>query len=281
MRGLPLANLEIFVEEFRRALREFDRQRRAEPTRRGGHPKTREEQVTAFRLVEFAPGSALMTLEPDIRKEAGDQKALAEVEPLPVENLNAFLDAIARPDEIIDPAVTEAVERARRALGADGKIEIKLGGRRRPRRSALIDHDVVAGLERRVAKQREKMLRISGRLHMIDLEPDRIGIRAPNGVDWSCSYPSELEDEVKSLVDSNVAARGVGRLVSPAKGTLRIEDIRPVGEFEQTPLFAFEQVAVADLIAQQGIRAPRGPVSILPADVDDEDVDAFLAALDE
>jgi hypothetical protein len=35
-RGLPLANFEAFVKHFRRALTDFDRQTRGEPTRR--HP---------------------------------------------------------------------------------------------------------------------------------------------------------------------------------------------------------------------------------------------------
>jgi hypothetical protein len=126
------------------------------------------------------------------------------------------------------------------------------------------------------------MRRISGRLHMIDLEPDRIGIRAADGVDWSCSYPEELEPTVKALVDSNVWGRGVGQQLSAAKGTLRLEEIHAVGEHEETPLFTFERVPLADLMEQQGITGPQGRLSIMPSEIGDEELDAFLdAILDE
>ena len=277
--GLPLSNLEAFVDDFRRALRDFHRQRRAERTRRGGHPSGREELATAFRLLEFRRGSAVMTLLPDVRDESEEQPALGDVEPLAIENLRALLDAIESDDAVIDPAVTDAVEGARSALGDDGKIKVKLDGEQpRHRRSVVIDRERVAVLERRVERQAPRARRVSGRLHMIDLEPDRIGIRAANGVDWSCSYPDELEEIVRGLVGTNVWVRGIGRELTGAKGTLEINEIHPIGEFEQTRLFTFERVPLAELMAEQGILGPQGTISIVPPEVTDEEFDRFFTA---
>lgn len=146
--GLPLANVAAFVDHVRRALRDFDRQRQGARTSRGGHPTSREELVTAFRLVEFKPGSAIMELEAMTATEVGD-KSLGDVESLAVENLRAFMDSLEG-DDVVEPAVTDAVEAARRTLGNDGRIEITIGThRRRPNRRVVIDADRVAKLEGR------------------------------------------------------------------------------------------------------------------------------------
>ncbi|HEX6703070.1 MAG TPA: hypothetical protein VF101_20260 [Gaiellaceae bacterium] len=281
MHGLALSNLESFVDNLRRALREFHRQRRAERTRRGGHPTGTEELATAFRLVEFHEGSAIMTLIPDVEDAEETAPPIGKVEPLAIENLHALLDAVEVDDQVVDPAVTDAIESARRALGHDGTIAVKLNGRPKPRR-VVIDRERVESLERRVERRPPQRLRISGRLHMIDLEPDRVGIRAANGVDWTCSYPHELEEKVRALVGKNVWARGVGSELGGAKGSLTIAEIDAVGEYEQTRLFTFERVPLDDLMAEQGIRGPQGTISIVPPEVTDEEFERFLeATLDE
>jgi hypothetical protein len=278
--GLLLGNLTTFVEEFRRALRDFDRHRRAERTRRGGHPSGREEFVTAFRLVDFSPGSAVMTLLPEVpASEAQDQPALAKAEVLPEENLRALLDAVEDPKVVLDPAVTDALDGARRSLGVNGQIDIRLGDRRRPRRQVVIDERRVAALRERVREPVPRLLRVSGRLHMIDLEPDRVGIRARDGIDWICSYKDELENAVRALVGMNVWARGTGQVISAARGTMRISEIHAIGEYAQTPLFTFERVPVEQLMLEQGIEGPQGKVSIVPDDLSDEEVDLFFDAI--
>ncbi|MFL6039656.1 MAG: hypothetical protein ACJ74B_13600 [Gaiellaceae bacterium] len=52
---------------------------------------------------------------------------------------------------------------------------------------------------------------------------------------------------MKTLIDAHVWARGVGQLQGAARGTLAVEDIGPVGAFEQTELFTFERVPVAGM----------------------------------
>lgn len=276
-RGLPLANLATFVVDFRRALRDFDRSRRAERTARGGRPAAREDLVTAFRLVEMKPGSTLLTLEP-IPPAALDAEAepLAEVETLALENLAALLETVSDERAPLDAAVTDAVASARRALGTDGAIEIRIGD---ARHRVVIDKRRVRDLEMRVRRYDARELRISGRLHMIDVEPDKVGIRASDGVDWVCSYPEALESDVTGLLGKHVTARGVGQLQNANRGTLAIDAIRPVDEFEQTPLFTFERIPLEELLADQGVTAPRGAVSILPDDLSDDEADRYLEAL--
>ena len=239
--GLPLSNLEAFVGEVRRALRDFDRQRQGARTARGGHPTVREELVTGLRLVEFKPGSAIMELEPIVPIELDEsQLSMAEAEQLAVENLRAFIDSI-QGDGVLDPAVTDAVESARKALGPDGRIEITVGAPKRPRKHAVIDSDVVAALQQRSRRAATRRMQISGRLHMLDDEPRKVGIRAADGVDWICSYEPELEERVASLMRTRVIARGMGSQQSSSRGRLEISEIDPVESYEATPLFTFER----------------------------------------
>jgi hypothetical protein len=277
--GLALSNFAAFIDDFRRALRDFDRQRRAEPTGRGGHPTTREDLVTAFRLVSFKAGSAIVELEPIAPPvEDADQAAIEGAELLPLETLRAFMETIER-EEPLDPAVTQSVAGARRALGPDGKIGIAVGNRTGPKRRIVIDEERVELLERRARRFAPRRMRISGRLHMIDVEPDRVAIRAADGIDWVCRYPEAMEMKVKALVDANVWAQGFGQLASASRGNLTLDRLEPAAEFEQTPLFTFERIPLEDLLEEQGIRSPQGALSIVPPDVSDEELDAFLDAV--
>lgn len=280
-RGLPLSNFATFVDEFRRALRDFDRQRRADRTGRGGHPSGREELVAAFRLLEVKPGSSILTLEPIAPDGLADQATLAEVERLAMENLRSLLDAIESDDQSIDPAVAQAVGNARRALGGDGRIEVKIvDHHRRRRRRVVIDSKRMEALERRVRRYQPGIVRVSGRLHMIDLEPDRVGIRSTDDIAWTCSYSPELEPNIMALLNQTVWVRGLGQLQQTGRrGTLVIDEIQPIGEFEQTPLFTFERIPLEDLTRDQGITAPQGRISVIPEDVSDEELEKYLAAV--
>jgi hypothetical protein len=277
--GLPLSNFAAFVDDFRRALREFDRQRRAAPSRRGGHPTAREDLVTAFRLVSFAPGSAVVELEPIAPAGLDEtQEVIPGAELLSLETLRAFVQTI-QDGEAVDSAVTAPIAGARRALGPDGEIGITIAGGWRTKQQVVIDEQRVERLEQRARRYAPRRMQISGRLHMIDVEPDRVAIRAADGIDWVCGYPEELEVHVKALVGANVWARGMGQLIGASRGTLAITQIEPADEYEQNPLFTFERVAVEDLMEQQRIQAPQGRIALVPEDVTDEDVEDFLDAL--
>lgn len=282
-RGLALANVATFLESVRRALRDFDRSRQGQKTQRGGHPTTREELVTALRLVDFRPGSAIMELEP-IPMEDGDAAELApEAEPLPVKNLLALMTAVQSSDEVLDPAVTESIETARRTLGPSGKIEIKVNARRRARRQSrvVISAATVEALELRAQRRSEMHMRIVGRLHMLDDEPRKVGIRASDGVDWISTYPPELEEQVLELVRKRVVVRGLGAKTTSNRGRLEIEGIESVESFEQSELFTLDRVPIAELMERQGIGPGAGIPTLLGDDADDAELDAFLDALRE
>jgi hypothetical protein len=281
-RGLPLANVAAFLDNVRRALRDFDRARQGQRTQRGGHPTSREELVTALRLVDFRPGSAIMSLEP-MAHEQGETGLVPDAEALPVENLLALIAAVESRDDVLPPAVTESIDNARRTLGPSGAIEIKVNPRLRTRRQAriVIDAQTVETLQLRAEQQSRTHLRIVGRLHMLDDEPRKIGIRAGDGVDWICSYPEELEEQVLNLVRTRVVARGLGVKVTSNRGRLDIESIEPVEAYEQSKLFTLERVEIGELMARQGIEAGQGIPSLLGDDVAVEDLDAFLDALRE
>jgi hypothetical protein len=274
--GLPLANLAAFVESFRGALRDFDRQRQAERTGRGGRPSGREELVTSFRLVGFEPGSAIMTLEPFAPSDADDQQVLTEVDLLALQNLETFLDSLDQPEERFDAAVADAVEKARRSLGPDGRIEIKSPHHRK---RVVIDESKVHSLERRVRRYSTRQQRVAGRLHMIDVEPDQVRIRTADNVDWICTYPEDLELKVLSLVTKRVWALGIGALQSASRGSLLIHQIEEIGEPEQNALFTMERIPIEDILADQGIQGPQGGIPLVPEDVSDDELDAFLEQL--
>jgi hypothetical protein len=275
--GLPLASFASFVEDFRRALRDFDRSRRLKKTRRGGHPTAREDLAAAFRIVSLKRGSAILELEP-IAPTPGteDQEMVTGAELLPLETLRALMDSLQR-DEPIDASVADAVASARRTLGPDGKIEIEIKHPKaaQPPTRLVIDAQAVEKLEHRVRHYEPRAMRVTGRLHMIDLEPDRIQIRAADGVDWVCRYPDSLEAKVKSLVGVRVWARGIGQLQGASRGTLTIETVEPVAEFEATPLFTFERVPLSELMERQGVTGPQGVVRLTP-DLSDEELDALV-----
>lgn len=281
-RGLPVANVATFLESVRRALRDFDRSRQGQKTQRGGHPTSREELVTALRLVEFHPGSAIMELEA-IPVEQDETELAPDMEPLPVENLLALIAAVQSGDEILASAVTESIETARRTLGPSGAIEIKVNPRGRARRKArvVINARTVETLELRAEQHSRAPIRIIGRLHMLDDEPRKVGIRAGDGTDWICAYPHELEELVLGLMRTRVVARGLGVKTTSNRGRLDIESVESVETYEQSELFTLERVPIDELIEQQGIGGGAGIPSLLGDDVADEELDAFVDALRE
>jgi len=179
----------------------------------------------------------------------------------------------------IDPDVVDALGSATRSLGDGGRIELDVlaeGARTR----VSVDEALLRSVERTNGGGVEEIGHVSGRLHMIDLEPDRVGIRAPNGMEWTCHYPDDLEERIKQLVDQAVVATGSGRKVSAQRGTMALEDIAPAVEHRQDTLFTAEQVPLAELMAQQGIAGPQGLGSLGdPEWEDDEEGRRFLEEL--
>ena len=273
--GVSLSDFESFIDSFLGALRDFDRDRREAPTRKSGRPERRAEAVTAFRLVRFEPGSGIATIEPELVSIHEQEQLPLEEIPLSLENLLAMADEIDAGAVLPEP-VTDALAKACRAFGADGSIAIHLPGRPRPTviDMARLGHGAPIGSE----PERE-VRSVSGRLHLLDVEPDKLAIRTSSGVDWTCRYPERLEPKVKQLVDKLVWVEGPGRRVSSLRGTMTIERIDVVEQGDQSMLFTLERVPDSELVDQQGIEQPQGLHSIADPEWDDERDDAYLAAL--
>lgn len=77
--------------------------------------------MTAFRLVRFAPGSGVATIEPESLSSTDDRELPLDDVPLAVENLRALLDEIDSGAALPDP-VRGALGKACRSLGNDGSI---------------------------------------------------------------------------------------------------------------------------------------------------------------
>lgn len=281
-RGVALSDFETFIYSFIAALRDFDRDRRGAPTRKSGHPEARARAVTAFRLVAFREGSGIATIEPDQAETTFEAEPMVETEPISLANLRALLESVEQEEPLPD-SVTEALEKALRSVGDDGSLAIEISGQ-----PAEIDvRPVTIDLGRlqriRAAEQTpapRKVSSISGRLHQVDFEPDRLAVRASDGVDWVCSFPEALENQVATLVNRVVWARGTGVQQSPRRGTMALTAIEAIDDGIQTSLFTAEPIPLAHLETSQGITRPQGFGVLVATDWTDED-DAYLAALAE
>jgi hypothetical protein len=274
-RGVSLSDFESFIDSFLAALRDYDRAGRGEPTRKSGHPDRRAEAVTAFRLVGFQTGSGVATIEPELVAAEDDQLPVDDM-PLSLTILRALADDLRAERPVPEP-VLDALGKACRAVGADGSVTIDLpdaGATPILVDSHLLDRVALA----KDADGRDEVRSASGRLHLLDLEPDRLGIRTASGVEWSCRYPEALEQRVKNLLDRIVWVQGSGRLTSPLRGVMTIERIEPV-DMEQSALFTAAPVDEEELLARQGITTPQGLQSLSDPEWSDETDDAYLAAL--
>jgi hypothetical protein len=276
-RGVSLSDFESFIDGFLAALRDFDRDRRGAQTRKSGHPERRAAAVTAFRLVHFEPGSGIATIEPETGAPTGVEELPFDVVPIALENLQALVADMEEEREV-SQAVTDALGKACRALGADGSIQIDL-----PRylgaRSARIDLRRLERLSHLAPESPDEVRSVSGRLHLLDVEPDKLAIRSSSGVDWTCKYPAELETRITRLVGHLVWAEGSGRLTGPHRGTMTIDRIEPVDQADQSTMFTSEPLPDADLLSSQGITGPQGLAVLAEADWDNETDDPYLAVL--
>ncbi len=271
--GLTLVGLERFVDAFLSALRDFDRVRRAERPRQPGRPGRREELVTALRLVGFTTGSAVLAIEP-IREVEPDDELFPEVPNVAYSNALALIDAVER-REPLHASVAQSLAAAARALGEGGRFDVETA---EPTRRVTISEDALRGAQVGRETTVENVV-VAGRLHMIDLEPDRVAIRSPDGVEWTCRYPGGLEGKIVGLIGEVVWARGVGRAVSPRAGALEIAEIEAAPEHFQPGLFVSEPAAIAELLAEQGVARPQGLQSLVNPDEEEPSALYFQAVL--
>jgi hypothetical protein len=273
--------LETFLERLRTALREFARAGAGAVPRKGGRPTGREAAVTAFRLVEFHTGSGIATLEPSVPT---DPAALGlqlddTGEPPSVATLRALVGALHARRKLPDPVV-DALAGAQRAMGDDGSFGIAVSdGGQIPR--VVIDPDRVNELRQAAAEPVDAKLTVTGRLHMIeaDLPNRRVGIRAQDGTDWTCTYPDELHAVVTKLVERLVRVSGTGRRTGAVSGRFRIETLDAIEEVAQETLFTVDTIPDAQLRAEQRIDAPQGLSTLVDEDwKDDEEGRRFLEA---
>jgi hypothetical protein len=274
---VSLAAFDGFVTHLLTALRYHYRAATATPVKKTGRPFGKDDLATAFRLTGFRTGSGIVTLEPPTAEDE-TATALAEVPTLAWDNLADLLDAVAE-QRPLDNAVLGELEAARRSLGADGRFSVELAGGPRVRRESF-DQERIERLRTPHEAPEMRPQANVGLLHAIDLEPDKVGIRAASGLEWSCRYPAELESEVLTLIGSRVWARGTGRATSARSGSLEIAEIHAVPEYEQTSLFTGPAVSLAELMTAQRVDRPQG-LSVLadPDWSDDEESDRFLEAI--
>lgn len=277
--GVELDAFELFIENFRKTLREFDRQRHGRKMGRQGVPDEVDAAASAFRLVEFRTGSGVAILEPPLAPEP-EQAPLPEVdgETRSVTTLSALMDALDE-GERLEPTVVSALEATRTSVGGDGTFAVRLKGRRK---EAFIDANVTARLTALLEppdKTVDGPLTLVGSLHLADVAVTalRVEVTGQDGVEWECTYPATLVESVKALLGQIVTVAGTGRRISPGKGRLKVETIAATPSLRQGELFTVEPVPMADVIARSGVTGPQGLDALVDPDwIDDEDADRFL-----
>lgn len=280
-RGVALSDFETFIDNFLAALRDFDRDQRGEPTKKSGHPEARAAAVTSFRLVAFRQGSGVATIEPELAPADGDTEAMIDAEPIQLMNLRSLLTSVEEERELPE-SVTDALEKACRTAGHDGTLAIDVPcppNSQSPSRRVMIDAARIARI--RAAKKASPtpmVTSISGRLHQVDFEPDKLAIRASDGVDWICNFPEELEHQIETLVNRYVWASGSGALQSARRGTMKLAEVKAVEQGIQTGLFSGDPIPDEQLAEAQGISGPQGLDAVASVEWTDAD-DAYLAAL--
>lgn len=277
--GISLGDFETFVDSFVSALRDYDRSRQGKETRKIGGPDRRDSAASAFRLVRLEPGSAIATLVAERANSDGDGLDVDDA-PLALTNLGALTGDVASGRELPDDVVA-SLDRARRACGDDGAIELALPASVAPQQGAVrIDRRTIERLSRNVVAQNREVRSISGLLHAIDIDPDRLVIRSTDGVEWACRYEDELEAQILGLVGRVVWAEGPARLKSAAKGTMTVERIQLSVQGRQSTLFVERRPALEDLLARQGFDEPQGLDAVADDGwVGDESDERYLAAL--
>ena len=276
--GISLDAFDTFITHFLSALRYNYRASKAEPTRRTGHPLSKEQLATSFRLVGFSVGSAIAVLEPPLTGGEPDSLLDSDVHTLAWTNVDNLL-ATANAGSYLEDDVAAELETATRCLGKDGSFAVDY---RSGRRSTAHTFDL-PGLARLRPPQSVDACRphtITGNLHAIDLEPGQVAIRTASGVDWRCSYPDGLEEHVLAMVGTRVWARGTGKSTSTRAGTLDVAEIHPVAVYEQTALFTGLPVPINELMARQAIGSPQGLAAFADPEWEfDEESERFLEAI--
>lgn len=276
--GISLSDFEAFIDGFVGALRGYDRARRGQEPRRAGAPDRQAAAASAFRLMRLEPGSAVATL---VAEHPGDQAETLGAGDLPhaLTTLSALLVDVAAERELPD-GVLEDLNRARRACGDDGAIELALPHGVAPAGTVRIDGDTIDRLSRPNLDGEHIVESISGRLYSVNLDPDRLAIRSTDGVEWACRYDEQIEGRVRGLLGEVVWASGQGKLTSPLKGSMRIERIEPAVQRRQTEMFVSERPALEKLLSGQGVTRPQGLDAVIDDQwVGDDSDERYLAAL--
>ena len=230
--------------------------------------------ATNFRLVGYRTGSAVLELQ-EAPPNADDTLTIPTVGAA-TQNIANLLDSLEQGD--LDPAVIDDLDETRRAIGEDGSFRITVTGRRK---RGLVNEATITRLRKKHTDQQVPMhVTVFGRLHLIATEGPRVEIRGTDNYNWSCTYPPELEPKILGLIKRQVRAEGLGVRDRANRGTLQIEQIEQLPQYEQTPLFSGAAVPVDELEREQGITKPQGLSALSIADLPDSDeIDRYLAAI--
>jgi hypothetical protein len=269
--GINLDDLERFVKAFRAALRQHQVDRGGEAS--GVAFAESRHRLGELRMVSLRAGSAVIELaDPLPEAEATSRAAELDAPSVAFENAVDLTASIGR-DEV-SPGVAAELDRARRALGRDGRFGVAIAGRVD---RVQVDEARVARWTLPSARPPQPVRRVVGRLHGLETEgTPRFMVRGQDGADWACQYEPELEPDLLASVRRLVVIDGSGER-NGTRGSIEIERLTVVEEPSPAPMLLVPETA--DLRSGPDVARPQGLEALAVDGITDDERAAFLSAI--
>ena len=243
------------------------------------------EAASRLRFVGSEPGSFVQLLAlPEARRAIGDELDLPAVDDLSRRAFDRLVGFIRAPDDDADVGLAAAVAQLADELGIGERNDTLTVGEPDPGRpQAVIDK--ATGQRMRQLAQRPPAHRedaVVGLLFEADFERYTARLRLPGGGIVTVNFPAELADDVQQALRAETQLEGWVRYDTRTGAATSVETATVV-RAEQLLLddgWSFkDNPSVAELQQRQGVAGPPDLAKLIANDLNDEERDAFLAAL--
>jgi len=243
------------------------------------------EAASRLRFVGSGSGSFVQLLAlPEARGAIGDELDLS-VDDLSRRAFDRLVAFIGAPDDDADAGLAAAVAQLADELGIGERNDTLTVGEPDPGRPQVVV-DKAAGQRMRQLAQRRPAHRedaVVGLLFEADFERYTARLRLPAGGIVTVSFPAELADDVQRALRAETQLEGWVRYDTRTGAATSVETATVV-RAEQLLLddgrWSFsDNPSVAELQQRQGVAGPPDLAELIANDLNEEERDAFLAAL--
>ena len=154
---------------------------------------------------------------------------------------------------------------------------------KRPRVTAVFDEDVRAHIEEAAQDSSNKPIEIDGRLEMADFKLGDLKciVHAPDGQRITCSFTTEIEDDVYRALRHIARVKGTATINPKTKRPeqIALSSVKVLDPFLGPPEDFFSGLNVEQLTRTQGVDPAFDLRTLTNAWPEDEDVEEFLAVI--